>query len=275
MSVLPFLVLLVLVGCGGDEFSAETKGSAGGHAGEAGTPGTSLGGEAGATGGSAQSGGGPNAGSDSGRDAGGHSGADGGAGDAHGGQSGGDGVAGDGGGGQPNRDCNVTCCNGEEALHTTFEESLCVAAREQAFCDEHGGPQRVEFDGVVVWEENACALGDHNCVATCCDGSRSYITQEADNECAFYGLYACEHDGGPTDVAFEGQSVFTADVECPTARPCVLECCDGFTYDRSPGFGTNNCVFFHATSSVCADEGHVGNKRLVFGGDVVWDGDCP
>jgi hypothetical protein len=175
-----------------------------------------------------------------------------------------------------NRDCNLTCCNGEEHPHTTFDEPLCIAsAREDSFCDERGGPERVEFDGVVVWEDDECALGEYNCLATCCDGSRSYITQEAENECSFYGLYACEHDGGPIDVAFEGRSVFTADVECPTVRTCILECCDGFQYDRSPAFGTNNCVFFNATSTVCADEGHVANKQLVFGGEVAWDGPCP
>jgi hypothetical protein len=174
-----------------------------------------------------------------------------------------------------NRECNLTCCNGEERVHTTFDEALCVsAARADPFCDERGGHERVEFDGGVVWEAVECAL-DYNCLATCCDGSRSYVTQEAENECAFYGMYACEHDGGPIAVAFEGRTVFTADVECPTVRTCTLECCDGFEYDRSPGFGTNNCVFFNATSSVCSDEGHVANKQLVFGGEVAWEGTCP
>jgi hypothetical protein len=283
MSALRFLVLLVLGGCGGDAFSGREPpaGSGGADAGEGGTSGASPGGEAGAAGSSAQ-GGGPGGGSDAGSGGDGArggseaaSGGDGAAGEGQAGQIGRGGAAGDGAGGQTSRDCNVTCCDGEEATHTTFDAPLCVSSRAQAFCDEHGGPRRVEFDGVVVWEENECVLGDHNCVATCCDGSRSYITQEAENECAFYGLYACEHDGGPVDVAFEGQSVFTADVECPTARTCVLECCDGFKYDRSPGFGTNNCVFFHANSSVCADEGHLANKQLVFGGEVVWDGTCP
>jgi hypothetical protein len=174
-----------------------------------------------------------------------------------------------------NRDCNLTCCNGEERAHTTFDEPLCVSsARGDPFCDERGGIERVEFDGGVVWEGVECAL-DYNCLATCCDGSRSYITQEGENECGFYGMYACEHDGGPIDVAFEGRTVFTADVECPTVRTCILECCDGFQYDRSPAFGTNNCVFFNATSSVCSDEGHVANKQVVFGGEVAWAGTCP
>jgi hypothetical protein len=282
MSALRFLVVLGLGGCGGDAFSGgePPAGSGGTVAGEGGSSGGNGGEAAGAMGGSAE-GGGPDGGSgDAGRDGAagsgaGHGGRDGAAGEGRAGQSGSAGAAGDGAGGEPSGDCNVTCCNGEEAAHTTFDAPLCVSSRAQAFCDEHGGPQRVEFGGVVVWEENECVLGDHNCVATCCDGSRSYITQEAENECAFYGLYACEHDGGPVDVAFEGQSVFTADVECPTARTCVLECCDGFKYDRSPGFGTNNCVFFHANSSVCADEGHLANKQLVFGGEVVWDGTCP
>jgi hypothetical protein len=175
-----------------------------------------------------------------------------------------------------NRDCNLTCCNGEEQAHTTFDAPLCVSsARDDPFCDERGGPQRVEFDGGVLWEDDECAFGDYNCLATCCDGSRSYITQETKNECAFYGMYACEHDGGPIDIAFELRTVFTADVECPTRRTCILQCCDGFQYDRAPAFGTNNCVFFNATSSVCADEGHVANKRMVFGGDVAWEGTCP
>jgi hypothetical protein len=175
-----------------------------------------------------------------------------------------------------NRECNLTCCNGEERAHTTFDEPLCVSsARADPFCDERGGPQRVEFDGGVAWEDHECALGDSNCLARCCDGSRSYVVQEAENECAFYGMYACQDDGGPIDIAFEDRIVFTADVECPTARTCILECCDGVKYDRSPGFGTANCVFFNANSSVCADEGHIANKQLLFGGEVAWDGTCP
>ena len=34
-------------------------------------------------------------------------------------------------------------------------------------------------------------------------------------------------------------------------------------------------VFFNATSTLCADEGHVANKQLIFGGEVAWDGTCP
>ena len=175
-----------------------------------------------------------------------------------------------------NRDCNLTCCNGEERARTTFDDPLCVsAARVDSFCRERGGLERVEFDGTAVWEDDECALGDFNCVSTCCDGSRSYTKQALENECSFYGMYACEDDGGPSDIAFEGRDVFTPDVECPTARSCILECCDGFEYDRSPSFGVNVCVYFNAGSSVCADEAHGGNKQVVFGGDVIWVGTCP
>jgi hypothetical protein len=192
-------------------------------------------------------------------------------GDGASGDAGGDGAGGDGAG-----NCNLTCCNGNERAHTTSDEALCVsAARGDHFCEEHGGPQLIEFERDVVWENGECTHGDYNCLATCCDGSRSYVTQEAETECAFYGMYACEHDGGPIDITFEGRTVFTADVECPTARTCILQCCDGFEYDRSPAFSTDNCVFFNANSSVCADEGHGANKQLVFGAAVAWSGTCP
>jgi hypothetical protein len=180
MSALRFLVVLGLGGCGGDAFSGgePPAGSGGTVAGEGGSSGGNGGEAAGAMGGSAE-GGGPDGGSgDAGRDGAagsgaGHGGRDGAAGEGRAGQSGSAGAAGDGAGGEPSGDCNVTCCNGEEAAHTTFDAPLCVSSRAQAFCDEHGGPQRVEFGGVVVWEENECVLGDHNCVATCCDGSRT------------------------------------------------------------------------------------------------------
>jgi hypothetical protein len=268
----PFLCFLVLGGCGGDRFSSsEPLAGAGGDGGKGGTAGTSGGGRAGATGGSGPGESGRGGSSDAG------AGGDGASGDGVGGDgTSGDNAGGDGSGGDGAGNCNLTCCNGNERAHTTFDEALCVsAARGDRFCDEHGGPQLIEFERNVVWENGECTHGDYNCLATCCDGSRSYVTQEAENECAFYGMYACEHDGGPINITFDGRTVFTADVECPTARTCILECCDGFEYDRSPAFSTDNCVFFNANSSVCADEGHGANKQLVFGAAVVWSGTCP
>jgi hypothetical protein len=174
------------------------------------------------------------------------------------------------------RECNLTCCNGDESLTSSLGAASCVEqAMADRFCDARGGRQRVDFDGAAAWSDNVCARGDYNCVSTCCDGSQSYWKHGASNDCAFYGPYACEHDGGPQRVQFESMDVFTPDVSCPTARSCILRCCDGFEFDRSPGFSKSGCAFFNASASVCKDEGHGANKELLFGGESVWTAACP
>jgi hypothetical protein len=170
----------------------------------------------------------------------------------------------------------VTCCNGEETTTSAFSEASCVEhALSDVFCEAKGGLQRVDFDALNVWADDTCADGGYDCVSTCCDGSKSYGNYGLVNECAFYGGYACEEDGGPVDISFQAMSVFSADVECPTARSCILRCCDGFEIDRSPAFSTSGCIFFNATTPLCEEASHGTNQELLFGGESIWSQACP
>jgi len=112
-------------------------------------------------------------------------------------------------------------------------------------------------------------------VATCCDGSTESGDQADAQECKFYEGFACQDNGGPKSIEFNGSTVWSAPGGCPSMHDCKANCCNGDVKIQGQQFDADLCNFFAMADGVCDQSGGV--AKVFFDGEetlnkVAWSG---